>query len=175
MTIALDAEVRAKLDVHLDAVERALIAAGSSRERRRGVVDDLEAQITDMLAAKSETPTIADLDAVLATLDPPAAYGQAASGEPMRAAMPVVTPTAGPMARPRYSRAAIAGLICILVSIVPLGLIAIFGLLGVHAAVPAPARANNRGAVIPTDVYERDPVTGDWRQTVIRMAPTADG
>ena len=76
MTVELAPDVRARLDAHLDAVEKALVAAGSSRERRRGVVDDLEAQIMDMLAGKSETPTVAELEEVLAKLDPPGAYGE---------------------------------------------------------------------------------------------------
>jgi hypothetical protein len=134
MPISLNPDVRARLDAHLDAVEDALIAAGSSRERRRGVVDDLEAQITDMLAAKSETPTLADLEAVLATLDPPAAYGQSTAGAPPSAPPRPVTPA--PMARPRYSRTAIAGLICILVSLIPLPIIAV---LAFFMAAPSPA------------------------------------
>jgi hypothetical protein len=75
MTVSLNEEVRARLDAHLDAVEGALKAAGSSRERRRGVVDDLEAQILEMLGAKGEAPSVGDLEAVLARLDPPGAYG----------------------------------------------------------------------------------------------------
>jgi hypothetical protein len=132
MPISLNPDVRARLDAHLDAVEDALIAAGSSRERRRGVVDDLEAQITDMLAARSEAPMLADLEAVLATLDPPAAYGQSTAGAPPSAPPRPVTPA--PMARPRYSRAAIAGLICILVSLIPLP---IFAVLAFFMAAPS--------------------------------------
>ncbi len=74
MTIDLTADARTRLDAHLDAVEQALITSGRSREQRRGIVDDLEAQIRDMLASKSAKPTSVDLDAVLASLDPPAAY-----------------------------------------------------------------------------------------------------
>ena len=77
VAMALSPELRLRLDGHLDAVERALAEAGSTRERRRGIVDDLEAQILDMLAGRSANPSDADLDAVLASLDPPAAYGEA--------------------------------------------------------------------------------------------------
>ncbi len=74
MNPELSADVRTRLDVHLDAVEQALIASGCSREQRRGIVDDLEAQILDMLAGRSPSPSLADLEAVLASLDPPDAY-----------------------------------------------------------------------------------------------------
>ena len=75
MGVTLTGESRMRLDKHLDAVEAALAAAGNWREQRRGVVDDLEAQILDMLAARSKAPTLEDVEAVLATLDSPAAYG----------------------------------------------------------------------------------------------------
>ena len=61
MSVTLNGEVRARLDAHLDAVERALVAANYTRERRRGVVDDLEAQILDMLAGKTETVRLGEL------------------------------------------------------------------------------------------------------------------
>lgn len=117
MPLSLTPDLRAKLDAHLDAVEKALIAAGSSRERRRGVLDDLEAQILDMLAGKSDHPTLPDLDAVLATLDPPAAYAQTPAGDPL------VPPTPPTPPKPRYSRTAIWGFYCILISLLPLPLI----------------------------------------------------
>ena len=116
MSMTLPQDARARVDAHLDAVEKVLIAAGKTREQRRGVVDDLEAQILEMLAAKSQTPGLADIEAVLAQLDPPSAY---ASGE--HPAPPVVTPQPSVMpvmpVRPRYSRTVIWGLVCILVSL----------------------------------------------------------
>jgi hypothetical protein len=75
MTIALTPAARARLDAHLDAVESALAITGNSREQRRGVVDDLEVQILDMLAHRSPSPTLDDVETVLAKLDPPTAYG----------------------------------------------------------------------------------------------------
>jgi hypothetical protein len=135
MIATLTPEVRARLDVHLDAVERALLTAQHTRERRRGVVDDLEAQILDMLAARSEAPTLTDLEQVLSQLDPPAAYGDAT-----RAAAPVPPVPPPPMAsaasrppasapavpvRTRYSRCAIWGLVFILLSMLPVPIVAL--------------------------------------------------
>ncbi len=117
MTVSLNAEVRARLDAHLDAVERALAAGGSSREQRRGVVDDLEAQILDMLAGRSEMPSNTDLEAVLATLDPPLAYGDARPS-PASPAAPAVQRESPPL--PRISSTAIAGLILTLIGVLPL-------------------------------------------------------
>ena len=74
----LSDEARRRLDAHLDAVERALAAAGHSREQRRAVVDDLEAQINEMLAGRlgvGGSPTLGDVEAVLSEVDPPSAYG----------------------------------------------------------------------------------------------------
>src|SRR3954462_778170 len=123
MNVTLNPEVRARLDAHLDAVERALVEAKCSRERRRGIVDDLEAQIMEMLAARSKEPTVGDLEAVLATLDPPAAYGESApsAGAPSVGTVSAISPPArAPVGASRYSRTAIWGFVCILVSLLPL-------------------------------------------------------
>jgi hypothetical protein len=80
MVNTLLAEVQSRIDAHLDAVERQLQAAGAERSKRRGIVDDLETQILDMLAARNmDSPTLRDVDAVLAGLDPPSAYGNSGS------------------------------------------------------------------------------------------------
>jgi hypothetical protein len=74
--ITLSNEVQARLDTHLDAIEQAMTQANASRSDRRNVVDEVEAQIRDMLAERCEgAATKADLEAVLAELDPPEAYG----------------------------------------------------------------------------------------------------
>jgi len=121
--MTLNAEVRARLDAHLDAVEKALVGANCTRERRRGVVDDLEAQILDMLAGKSEAPTVAELEEVLGKLDPPSAYGEgagrASAAMPSQPAAPAIRP------QPRYARTAIWGLVCILISLLPLPALAV--------------------------------------------------
>jgi hypothetical protein len=148
MTVSLNSEVRARLDAHLDAVEQALAAAGSSRERRRGVVDDLESQILDMLAAKSASPTLADLEAVLAELDPPAAYGDSAAGRAVPPAQPARGGMTAPAPLPRYSRTAIWGLVLILLSFLPLPLIFVLLMfLGVQVTRPAPVMVSIPPAV----------------------------
>ncbi len=90
----LPSAVRARIDAHLDAVEKQLEAAGADRTKRRSIVDDLETQILDMLAARSAgSPTLTDVDAVLASLDPPSAYahsGSVSADSPRPATTPVV-------------------------------------------------------------------------------------
>ena len=128
MTVEMTADVRTRLDAHLDAVEDALRASGRTREQRRGIVDDLEAQITDMLANCSATPALADLEAVLQKLDPPAAYREGTAAPAATASAPAsggAPRPASPMALPqpprvRYSRTAIWGFVLILVSLLPL-------------------------------------------------------
>ena len=116
MSVTLSGEARTRLDTHLDAVEAALVGKGVSREERRAVVDDLEAQILDMLAAKSESPGVADVEAVLTQLDPPAAYG---TGTPGTSAVPAQVVARVAPSSPRYSKTAIWGLVCILLSFLP--------------------------------------------------------
>ena len=163
MTIELRADARARLDQHLDEVEKALVEAGRSREQRRGVVDDLEAQILDMLAKRSEAPTLAEVNEVLKGLDPPAAYVDA----PGTAAP---APSPGVLAAPRYSGLAIAGFVCILLSLIPLGVAMVVAL---YTAKAAPREAV--GVKVPIAQYERDPVSGNWRQNVVEMAPDPGG
>jgi hypothetical protein len=110
--VALPPEARARLDAHLDAVEKVLIGAGHAREQRRGVLDDLEAQILEMVARCAGSPGVGDVEAVLAQLDPPGAYG----GEGAGAQGP------GRPVRPHFSRTAIWGLVYIVVSVVALAL-----------------------------------------------------
>ncbi len=74
MTPELPVDARARLDAHLDAVEEALQASGGSRKQRCGIVDDLESQILEMLARRSATPVLSDVEEVLGTLDSPEAY-----------------------------------------------------------------------------------------------------
>ena len=121
MSRELNAEVRARVDAHLEAVEQVLVAAGHTRAARRAVVDDLEAQILEMLSQGGAEPTVADVEAVLGRLDAPAAYGEGAKA--------VGVGTAG-VRKPRYSRTAIWGLVCVLVSLVPTGVLGVVMVLG---------------------------------------------
>ena len=164
MTLELTPDVRQRLDAHLDAVEQALSAARKSRQQRRGIVDDLEAQIMDMLGGKSESPTLPDLEEVLAKLDPPSAYGEgsnrAAAAGPGMAAAPTTSPARMPVAaRPRYSKVAIAGLICILLSLLPVSVLAVMaGLLGYQTrAMPMTPVVVPNAAPVPRVSVESSP------------------
>lgn len=69
------AAIEARLEAHLDAIDRQLLAAGLAHHQRRQVTQDVEAQLREMLRARAgEAPTAADFEAVLAELDPPEAY-----------------------------------------------------------------------------------------------------
>lgn len=88
MNEPLPADVRARIDAHLDAVEDQLRRAGETREKRRGIVDDLETQILEMVdSLSSGHATLGDVDAVLIRLDPPQAY----RGETNRTSAPSPT------------------------------------------------------------------------------------
>lgn len=67
-------EVRRRIDDHLDAIERVLLAGGVSRGERRGIVDEVEAQIYEMLSERSALEPVAAVNEILARLDPPQAY-----------------------------------------------------------------------------------------------------
>jgi len=104
-------EVRRQIDAYLDAIDRVLSASGMTRGERRNVTDDVETQIQEMLAARAgELPTVADIEAVLSSLDPPEAYAsvRAETSEPQRTTADVSS-TALPLGPPRFSRTAIVG------------------------------------------------------------------
>jgi hypothetical protein len=88
----LPPDVRRRIDGHLDAIEQVLFAAGVSRCERRGVVDEVETQIFEMLAARSGEEPGEAVAAVLSQLDPPSAYAPEAAAAPAataRSASPV--------------------------------------------------------------------------------------
>ena len=69
---------RDRLDAYLDEVEERLTGQGMDRNGRRSVVDDVEAQAIDMLRTHSSSPSVEDVEAVLASLDTPDAFADAA-------------------------------------------------------------------------------------------------
>jgi hypothetical protein len=72
-----------RVDEFLAAVDRALAGADVSQDERRSILDDLRTQIAEMLADRAgDTPTLADVDVVLAEIDPPQAYAGPAAGAP---------------------------------------------------------------------------------------------
>jgi len=120
----LPLDVRLRVDLYLDAVQKAQQSAGAPADEAAGIRDDLRAQIYDMLAARAagRPPTVEDAEAVLAKLEPPEAYGPAAEGgaaspraqAPAAAVSPpaaqAAPPPAGPP-KPRFSRTALIGLL----------------------------------------------------------------
>ncbi len=74
-TTKLDSALQALVDDRLDAIDRVLQHAGMSRSERRGIVEEVEAQIFELLGRRVEgEPTRAEVVAVLDSLDPPEAY-----------------------------------------------------------------------------------------------------
>jgi hypothetical protein len=75
MTAAeLNPELRNLIDARLEAIDRVLLHVETGWSERRSIVDEVETQIYELLARRSATPSEADVQAVLATLDPPEAY-----------------------------------------------------------------------------------------------------
>ncbi|HVX10426.1 MAG TPA: hypothetical protein VHC22_04560 [Pirellulales bacterium] len=69
-------DVRQRIDDHLDRIERVLIRGDVSRIERRSIVDEVETQIYEMLAARAgEDPAVA-VSQILAGLDGPEAYAR---------------------------------------------------------------------------------------------------
>ncbi len=65
---------RAAIDAYLDSVELALIAADAPRIDRLQVLQDLEAQIADMLAQQPTPLTEESVRSVLDKLEPPSHF-----------------------------------------------------------------------------------------------------
>lgn len=72
----LAADGRRRLDAYLDEVEQRLTGQGMDRAERRSVVDDIEAQAIEMLRARTPTPDLGDVQAVLEGLDKADAYAR---------------------------------------------------------------------------------------------------
>ena len=103
-------DARVRVDAYLDAIERVLVAADMPRAERKGIADDVEAQILEMLTARGcAKPSVEDVEAVLSDLDPPEAYAEAGGAPP--GAPATASPSAPPRRsdRPHFSRAAIVG------------------------------------------------------------------
>ena len=73
------------IDVYLDAVERAMTAAHAPRTDRLQVLQDLEAQIADMLAQQEQPLTDEAVCAVIAGLEPPSHFAENYGAHPSRA------------------------------------------------------------------------------------------
>jgi hypothetical protein len=70
-------EVQRRLDTHIEAVDRVLAESGVPASDRNAIVGEIELQVRDTLTdrcPRGTVPSIADVDAVLAELDPPESY-----------------------------------------------------------------------------------------------------
>ena len=135
-------EVRARLDQHLDAVESALTAAGHSRDHRRAILDDLESQIRDILAARSPSPSLADVTAILAQLDPPQAY--AASAE-SNSKSPIADTLPSPNHKQfRLAKMAVIAFLCVLVSLMAVAMLLQLHLLTLPTPTPSTEELSSR-------------------------------
>lgn len=88
-------DVQHRIDKHLDAIDSALAVTGMIRSERAAILDDVQGQIVEMLAARaSNSPQAADVEAVLAELDAPEAYAQTREipGRTVTAVQPIVPP-----------------------------------------------------------------------------------
>jgi hypothetical protein len=75
MTAAeLNPELRKLIDARLDAIDRILIGAQIAWSERRSIVGEVETQIFELLARRSQMPTHEDVLAVVDSLDPPESY-----------------------------------------------------------------------------------------------------
>lgn len=118
MKLPHDAERR--LDEHLDAIERVLSEGGMHRPERRSIVDEVEAQVREMLAERvgeGGEPTLADMDTVLVEVDPPEAYAGDEAGAGTERTLKASTSEVDASAA-RYGRISlrlcIGGLLCLL-------------------------------------------------------------
>jgi hypothetical protein len=75
MTAAeLNPEMRKLIDARLDAIDRILIGAQIGWSERRSIAGEVETQIFELLARRSQMPSHEDVLAVIDSLDPPESY-----------------------------------------------------------------------------------------------------
>ena len=73
--LELTESARALVEERLDAIDRVLLEVGMSRGERCGIVQEVEAQVYELLARRTTgEPSRQDVREVLASLDPPEAY-----------------------------------------------------------------------------------------------------
>ena len=110
-TLKLDGKVRRCIEQYLAGINAALRQAGWLRAGIQNVVDDVRAQILEMLAGRTEgEPTLQDAQAIIAELDDPESYASQA-GEPEPEMV-------GPR---RFSRHALWGAVLVLLLVPLLG------------------------------------------------------
>jgi hypothetical protein len=70
----LSGSLQTLLDDRLDAIDRVLLEADLPRSERQGIVEEVEAQVHELLGRCGSEPTRVELVAILDSLDPPEAY-----------------------------------------------------------------------------------------------------
>lgn len=109
----LCADVQARLDAHLDAIDRILDQQGEDRSARRAITDEIESQIREQLAQRTSrhTPNLTDLETLLVEMDPPKAYGE--SQDPLRSGKQSISDNLPVLVQPTpsLSRTALVGTI----------------------------------------------------------------
>lgn len=74
LEVTLSPELQTLVETRLDLVDRVLVDARLSRGERTSILQELEGQIVQLIERRSEHPTLDDVLAVLAELDPPEAF-----------------------------------------------------------------------------------------------------
>jgi hypothetical protein len=104
MTAAeLNPELRKLIDARLDAIDRILVTAQISWSERRSIVGEVETQIFELLARRSQIPALEDVLAVIESLDPPESYIPEELRSPLNSATFEAAPTAN-SARPKWTQ-----------------------------------------------------------------------
>ena len=70
----LNSELRSLIDARLEAVDGILLRVDLGWSERRSIIGELETQIYELLSRRSAQPSEEDVQAILASLDPPEAY-----------------------------------------------------------------------------------------------------
>src|SRR5262245_5762888 len=91
---------RVAIDVYLDSVEQALLAARAPRIDRLQVLQDLESQIADMLAQQPPPLTEQLVQSVIQSLEPPSHFAETYGSQPGTA--PAVNDRFVRLPRPRW-------------------------------------------------------------------------
>lgn len=140
--LEMNADLRNLIDARLDPIEQILIRAEVSYSERRHIVGEVESQIYEMIARRSENPSRDDVQAVLDSLDPAEAYVP----EELRGKVELsAAPSPSPKPRgPRVSKLAVAAAIVA-------GPIALIGLLA--TATTAPRQAGEARVVFLTGLF----------------------
>ena len=103
MTAAeLNPELRKLIDARLDAIDRILVSAQVSWSERRSIVGEVETQIFELLARRSQIPSLEDVLAVIDSLDPPESYIPEELRAPLHSAAVDTAATAAPPERPDW-------------------------------------------------------------------------